>query len=137
MTRYYLDACIWRDYFENRSDKFRPLGEWALALIKKIIHEEGIILYSDLIEDELKVTYSETEIKSLLSIVPKEILIKIISSPKQLKEAVLYSKKFNIPKKDALHAILASENNAILVTRDKHFYEIWKELVIKKPEDLI
>jgi len=137
MVRCYLDTCIWRDYFENRSDRFRPLGEWAFALIKNILNEEGIILYSDLIEDELKMTYSETEIKNLLSIAPKEILIKINSSPKQLKEAVLYSKKFNIPKKDALHAILASDNDAILITRDKHFYEIWKELIIKKPEDLI
>ncbi len=137
MVRYYLDSCIWRDYFENRSDRFRPLGDWALDLIKKIIHDEDIILYSDLIETELQGTYSEKEIKSLFYIVPKEILVKVNSSPKQLKEAVLYSKKFNLPKKDALHAILASDNDAILVTRDKHFYDIWKELIIKKPEDLI
>ena len=34
--RFYLDTCIWRDYYENRSDNFRPLGEWALFLINKI-----------------------------------------------------------------------------------------------------
>lgn len=31
--KYYLDACIWRDYFENREDRFRPLGEWAFRLV--------------------------------------------------------------------------------------------------------
>ena len=37
VEKYYLDTCIWRDYFENRSDKFRPLGDWAFSLIKLII----------------------------------------------------------------------------------------------------
>ena len=35
--KYYLDTSIWRDYYENRSDKFRPWGEWALILINKIL----------------------------------------------------------------------------------------------------
>ena len=49
VMKYYLDTCIWRDYFENREDKYRPLGEWEFRLIKKIIAEELEILFSDLI----------------------------------------------------------------------------------------
>jgi hypothetical protein len=38
MQRYYLDTCIWVDYLENRQDRFRPLGDWALRLIKQIVN---------------------------------------------------------------------------------------------------
>ena len=75
--KYYIDACIWRDYFENRSDNFRPLGEWALRFMKKVIEEQGFILYSDLVIDELSKFYTESEIKSIFSIVPSELLVKI------------------------------------------------------------
>ena len=54
MKKYYLDACIWRDYFENRSDNFRPLGEWAFRLIKKIIDEGGLFVISDHLINELE-----------------------------------------------------------------------------------
>ena len=38
MARYYVDTAIFRDYCENRVDRFRPLGEWALAFFKKVEH---------------------------------------------------------------------------------------------------
>ncbi|MBN1376781.1 PIN domain-containing protein [Candidatus Woesearchaeota archaeon] len=47
------------------------------------------------------------------------------------------SRKINIPKNDVLHAILARDNNAILVTRDKHFYKLAEKIIVKKPEELI
>jgi hypothetical protein len=50
--KYYIDTCIWRDYFENRNDKYRPLGEWAFRFIKKIINEDSLILFSDLVLEE-------------------------------------------------------------------------------------
>lgn len=135
--KYYLDSCIWRDYFENRADKFRPLGDWAFSLIKKIIKEDDLILISDLVKEELCAAYSEKEVQNIFSIVPEEVLVKVDISKEQLNEAMQISKKFEIPVKDALHAILARDNDAILVTRDKHFLELEKKVKIKKPEDLI
>jgi predicted nucleic acid-binding protein len=135
--KYYLDTCIWRDYFENRSDNFRPLGKWALTLIKKIINENDIIVYSDLIIEELSIRFTKKEITKIIEIVPKEFLIKLDSSYKQTKEAIILSKKLNIPKKDALHAILARDNNAIVITRDAHFYQLSEKVTIMKPEELI
>ena len=105
--------------------------------VKKIIQDDDLIIYSDLVEEELQVIYSEKEIKKIFSIAPKEILVKVSNSIKQLKEAIHYSKRFNIPKKDALHAVLARDNEAILVTRDKHFYELTRDIIVKKPEELI
>ena len=40
--KYYIDSNIWRDYFENRSDRFRPLGDWALMFFKEIIINESV-----------------------------------------------------------------------------------------------
>ncbi len=135
--KYYFDTCIWIDYFENRSDKFRPLGDWALTLINKIIKNNKIILYSNLVEEELNLIYSKDKVQKIFGIIPKQILIKINSTEEQLKEAIYLSKKLKIPVKDCLHAILARDNNSILVTRDKHFLELLDIVKIKKPEDLI
>ncbi|MFT7615376.1 MAG: putative nucleic acid-binding protein [Candidatus Woesearchaeota archaeon] len=38
---------------------------------------------------------------------------------------------------DALHAILARDNNCILVTRDKHFQKITPICIPYKPEEII
>ncbi|MBW2994912.1 PIN domain-containing protein [Candidatus Woesearchaeota archaeon] len=136
--KYYIDACIWRDYFENRSDKYRPLGDWALTLIKKIIdNENDFVIYSDLIEDELLDFFTEKQVFDILSIVPAEIMIKVKVSMEQFKRAKSISRKLKIPLQDTVHAIVAAKNNSILVTRDKHFYEMQNIVVIRKQEDLI
>ncbi len=135
--KYYLDSCIWIDYFENRSDRFRPLGDWAFSLIKKIIRESNLIIYSDLVEEELLKYFDDIRIKEIISIIPQQLLIKIETKTEQLEEAIKISKRLKIPVKDILHAILARDNDATLISRDKHFYELAKQVTIKKPEDLL
>ncbi len=138
MKKFYIDTAIWRDYYENRKDKFRPLGEWALRLFQRIIEEEDIVLYSDIIEEEfIQLGFDEAKIKDILSIVDDIILIKIKTSEKQLREARLITKQRGIPFGDVLHTILARDNNAIMVTRDHHFEELQDIIRPYKPEDLI
>jgi len=138
MAKYYLDSSIWRDYYENRSDKFKPLGEWALMLIHKIIKEKSYILYSDFILKELSIKYSQEEIKNIFDIVnKKQLLLRVKILKIQVKQAATISKKRKVPFGDVLHTILASNNNAIMVTRDKHFLELIDLTNIKKPEELI
>jgi len=135
--KFYLDSAIWRDYYENRSDKFRSLGEWALKLINNIIENGDYIIYSDFIVKELKIKYSEEEIKDILEIAGKRnLLFKADISEFQAKEAAVLCKKKKIAFGDALHAILARDNDAIMVTRDRHFLELTDITEIKKPEDL-
>jgi len=136
--KFYLDSAIWRDYSENRSDRFRPLGEWALTLINNALENEDFILYSDFVIKELKVKYSDEEINNILGIVSKRnLLIKVDISESQAKEAAILCKQRKVAFGDALHAILARDNNAIMVTRDKHFLELTDIAKVKKPEDLI
>ena len=136
--KFYLDSAIWRDYYENRSDRFCPLGEWALRLINNILENKGLILYSDFVVEELKVKYSEEQISNILEIIKKRnLLLKVDISESQAKEAAIICKQRKIAFGDALHAILARDNNAIMVTRDKHFLELTDIADIRKPEDLI
>ncbi len=136
--KYYLDSSIWRDYYEDRSDKFRPLGEWALKLINNIIKNKDYILYSDFIIEELEIKYSKEEIKNIFDIINKRsLLLKVEISKYQIKEAAILCKKRKVAFGDALHSILARDNNAIMVTRDNHFLELLDIVEIKKPEDLI
>ena len=136
--KFYLDPSIWRDYYENRSDRFRPLGDWALSLINKIIEDGDFILYSDFVIEELKVKYSEEEINNILEIVSKRnLLLKVEISQSQGKEAALICRQRKVAFGDVLHSILSRDNNAIMVTRDKHFLELLDIANIKKPEDLI
>jgi len=138
MQKYYLDASIWRDYYENRSDKFRPLGEWALLFLNSVIDHKDFILYSDLVVHELAVKYSEKEIgQILMTIMRHGLLIKVRISKGQAYEAKKLSKEKNVPFADAIHAILARDNCAILVTRDKHFNCVAHLIDVRKPEELI
>ena len=136
MVKYYLNTSIWRDYFENRSDKFRPLGEWAYSLIKMALENGCSILYSDLVVDELKIKYSLEEINGLLGIAG-DLLVRVDISKSQVREAASLCKQRKVAFGDALYAILARDNNAIMVTRDIHFLELADIVCVKKPEELI
>lgn len=136
--RFYLDTSIWRDYYEDRSDSYKPLGRLALQLLFKIIKEGSQIVYSDLVVEELKGKYNEEEIIAILSIFHHlNLLIKADISNEQAKEAAVLCKKRNVSFGDALHAILARDTKAIMVTRDKHFLRLRDISDIKKPEDFL
>lgn len=88
-------------------------------------------------EEELSLDYSEKEITEMISLLPPQIVIKVRPLQNRFGEAVMLSKKFKIPVKDALHAVIARDNNAVLVTRDKHFQELQNMITVRKPEELI
>jgi len=134
--KYYIDAAIWRDLHENRSDRFRPLGDWAFELFKKIRKDKEKILYSNLVVDELSIAFEKETIKKLFEDI-SELLEKVEIKKEQVEEAKILSKELKIPFGDALHGILARDNNAIMVTRDHHFEELQDMINVKKPEELI
>ncbi|MBN1377579.1 PIN domain-containing protein [Candidatus Woesearchaeota archaeon] len=136
--KYYIDTCIWRDLHENREDKFRPLGEWAFEFFRKIRKNKDVVLYSRLVTKELLKEFNKKTINEIFSIVKEEGLLEEVKiNEKQSKEALKLKNKLIVPFEDALHAVLAKENKAVLVTRDKHFIQFQNILEIKKPEELI
>lgn len=135
--KYYVDTSIWRDYYEDRKDNLKPLGEFAFEFFRKVKINNDKILYSDLVIEELNKAYNEKEIKQIFDIIEEDNLLeKVEISKNQVKEALELKRKLQIPFGDALHAIIARDNDAILITRDEHFLKI-DFVNVKKPEDLI
>ncbi len=137
MQKYYLDACIWFDYFENRKDRFRPLGEWAHSLLNEIVKNSDSVVLSDHLLKELESRYSSEKIKDMLQIIPEKLQMIIRCEEIHAKAAEKIKNNQCMPFGDALHAVLAKSTNAILVTRDTHFEKLRRYMQIKKPEELI
>lgn len=137
----YFDTHIFVDYWNDRVDKMRPLGEFAYELIKEAISCKHILLTSDLVIHELTNScgIKENNIwKELFSdIVRAGKLIKLQITEKQIQEARLISNERKIPKSDALHAILARDNNSVLVSRDHHHESVLDLVKVIPPEGLI
>ncbi len=123
--KFYLDTSIWIDYLEDRKDILKPLGEFAFQFLKKCRKEKARIIVSDIVIKELKRQVSEEKIQNMLSDF-SDLIIKLKHSEKQFNEADKLWEKNNkeFPSADILHSIIARDENAILVSRDRHFNEI-------------
>ena len=138
MKKYYVDTNVWRDYYEDRKDNFKPLGEFAFRFFKKCRKDNSVILYSDLTLRELNAYYSKERVEILLQAVSVFCEIKkVFINAEQGKEANSLVKRFKVHSADLLHAILARDNNAVLVSRDKHFNKLKDIVKIAKPEEII
>lgn len=137
--RYYLDTCIWRDHYENRFGlSGNPLGEYASKLFMRIIKNKEIVLFSELIIRELKSDYDEKEIDKMLNILLMiGILKRVEISKNDYKEAKRIGTERGLPFGDVLHAILARDNNAVLISQDKHHQELKDIVEVKKPKEII
>jgi len=131
--KYYLDTSIYIDYYENRSDKFRPLGDWAHMLLSLIECNGDVLIISDILIEELnRYIKSENVFQDY-----KGQIEKIEFTRKQLEEARKFATERKVPLGDALHAIIARDSNAVLVARDKHFEKLRDICESKKPEEII
>ncbi len=137
MTKsFYLDTAIWRDYFEDRNDGIRPLGEFAFQFLKNCEKHGGIILFSDLVVQELRAHYSKERVVEVFSSF-KHFLVEISISNEQISEArKILSSVQGTHFKDVLHAVAARDNGAVMVTRDAHFDILADLVTVEKPEDI-
>ncbi|MDO8647134.1 MAG: hypothetical protein Q7R70_01830 [Candidatus Diapherotrites archaeon] len=134
--RFYLDTAIWRDYFEDRKDCIRPLGEFAFQFLRNCEKQGCMALYSSLVVQELKTDYSQERISEVFTAFNR-ILVEVQISGAQVSEARKIStnvKETHL--KDALHAILARDNKAVMITRDRHFEVLSNIVEVAKPEDI-
>lgn len=136
--KYFIDTNIWRDYWEDRSDNFKPLGEFAFQLLKLIKQNKDKVLITEEIMEELSIKFDKKQINEIFDILKKEELLELITyNQEQLKEAKKLKIERKIPFVDALFAVLARDNKAILVSRDKHFMDLTDIVEVKKPEEII
>lgn len=134
INKFYLDTSIWLDFHEKRGKN----GEIALKLIEKLIKENKVILYSDVMIRELKrLGYNQEEIYEIFRITKPDNIRKVHLYDEYVKEAHKIASQKDVPLADVLHAILSRENNAQLISRDKDFDKLRNITIAKLPEDFI
>lgn len=137
MSLYYFDTSIWLDIFEDRNEQQFQKSDFAQQLLNKIITANERIIVSDVVLFELKsARYSEEEINALLQPL-KPVLDFIEASEKQLGKAKDLAAKRSVPKGDALHALIARDQRAMLVSWDKDFQKLLDIITPKNPRELI
>lgn len=139
VNRYFIDTCIWRDFYENRTSKSnRPIGKYAADLFMKILNKKYKILFSIALVWELKKDYDEKEINDMLNILfINDTLKRVEITRKEYQEAKQLSAERDIPFIDSLNAIQARGHNAVMVSRDEHFIRDLSDIVKSlRPEDI-
>ena len=137
VEEYIIDTSIWVDLYEDRKGyDNEPLGDYAFKLLVKIKAKESAIVLTDFLIKELETLYSVAEINGMFKPFEK-IIKKIISTEEQREEAKKVAKERSVPAGDALHVIIARDNDLILVTRDRHFKKLEDISKHYKPEELI
>ena len=138
VEKYYLDACIWIDYYEDRSGQGgRPLGYYAGKLFMKLVLEHAELLISDILIKDIQSAISKEDIENMLQVIGTLVKISKISAKKeQLEEAKNLADERKVPLNDAVHAVIARANKAILISQDNHYRRLKDITEAKRPEEI-
>ena len=134
--KYYLDSCIWVDYFEERKDSKNNIGEFAFQLLCRLVASNEKIIISSFLFRELEAVYSVEKLRAM-TLPFEKVIERVDFTDEQFNTAKEIALKRELPKGDVLHALIAKENNAVLVTRDKHFQLLKDICIVMKPEEII
>ncbi len=134
--KFYLDTSIWRDYFEDRGDLIRPLGEFVFQFLRQCREHGCTILYAEPVLFELKQRFLPDFLEDAFSSLA-DMIVEVPFSQVQIDEAKTISTSRNLPFNDVLHAIIARDNGAIMVTRDKDFEALADIVESQMPEEII
>lgn len=137
--KYFLDTCIWRDFYEDRFSKSgKPLGKYATNLFLKILNRKDKILYSETLLWELNKDYDENETKDMLNfLIISKVLVKLEITKEEFQEAKKLSQERNLPLVDCINAVQSRNNKCIMVSQDKHFFDNLSDITkTARPEDI-
>ena len=123
-------------YEDRKGYNNEPLGDYALKLFSLIKAKNAVLVISDMLIRELEGYYSMEEINGMVKPFEK-ILKKVVTTKEQRTNARKIAEERNVPPGDVLHAIIARDNNLILVTRDGDFRQLEDISKHHKPEELI
>ncbi|MEW6294983.1 MAG: PIN domain-containing protein [Candidatus Diapherotrites archaeon] len=116
-------------------DGIRPLGEFAFQFLNNCIKHNCKIIYAEPVLFELRL-FPKEFVEEMFSYF-KDILIEAPATTKQTIEAKQIAEKRDLPFNDVFHAVIARDNKALMITRDKQFEELSDIVESKKPEEVI
>ena len=137
--KYFLDTCIWRDFYEDRFSKSgKPFGKYATDLFLKILNRKDKIIYSETLLWELNKDYDEKEITDMLNfLLISKVLVKLEITKEEFQEAKKLSQERNLPLVDCINAIQSKNNKCIMISQDKHFFENLSDIIkTVRPEEI-
>jgi predicted nucleic acid-binding protein len=139
MAKYLVDTCVWRDFFEERRNRYGgSLAEPAASGLMRILSMKSEILICREIVRELRMKFTREEIESMFRIFEATGQLKWIEpGEEEIQEARRISRERNIPFTDCVLAVFARSGGAIVVTRDHHFFSRLADVIeAKRPEEL-
>ncbi len=114
---YYIDTCVWIDFVKDRFD--------VEKIFFDIINQEHTVIVSYPLKKELYKYLTAEETRMIFTLLQsKSLLEEVRLSSQEIQEANHLSRDRLLPFADALHAILARNNDALFITRDKHFLQL-------------
>ncbi|MFH1589848.1 MAG: PIN domain-containing protein [archaeon] len=114
----YFDTNIYLDFFEDRNDGLRPLGEYAFNCFKRGIECEFYIVFSEHVLDELiDFGISNEDLDELFDWIGIKLLM-VDKCKNDYREVKNIMRKHNIHYKDALHHVIAQRTSDRLLTND-------------------
>lgn len=134
-TRIYVDANIYLDYFEERSNGMRPLSEFAFKVFKRALECEFEIVLSNIVMNEIN---KHCRTSSRFDVLFEELLKKQkIIRANATTEDETQSKKHK-EHNDMLHYLLAEKTGCkFIVTRNiQHFSDFPGLVKAVLPEQL-
>jgi predicted nucleic acid-binding protein len=108
--KYYLDTCIWIDFLEER-DEFVVKRVFDILLNHKILISRKVFVELEKYIEPVNLL----EFKNVVLVDDSEL---------QKTSAMKLARERNIPFGDVIHAIIAKDNDSILLTRDRHFLKL-------------
>ncbi|MBU1246289.1 MAG: PIN domain-containing protein [Nanoarchaeota archaeon] len=143
-TLFYLDSCIWLNFFKKEGDADKGIPYWKIAkdFIEKIIFsKEDEIIYSGFVLKELKFKLNEKEFKEKLLFFKNEERFKFVKATEEdysFARKLESDLKYEISFFDCLHIAICKRLNLVLVTRDEDLIKFANKYIkVKKPEHLI
>jgi predicted nucleic acid-binding protein len=102
------------------------------------MRDNATIFFSKVTATEMLNEIEPDKIDNILTITSALMRLKRVDFTKEdSDEADELSRQRNVPFTDALNAIIARNNNAIMVSQDKHYQKLKDIVETKRPEDLI
>lgn len=112
----YCDTNVYLDYFFDRRDNIRPLGEFAFQVFRRTFGCEFRIAVSDWLLEEIGKNGAESPMAELVGrLKDADKLVEVKTGADDFK----FAQKLQIHFGDALHVVLAKKVNAVfLVTNN-------------------
>ncbi|MFH1234549.1 MAG: PIN domain-containing protein [Candidatus Diapherotrites archaeon] len=138
--RVFVDTNIFLDYYFDRKDSIKPLGEFAFNFFRDALKCKFSILLCNPVIRELEKTVGLEKIgvfKSHMSALKLAGKLEIIEETTwQVSEAQNLNRRRGLPLNDCIIAVMARDQGVSIVTRDMHFWE-FGFITALTPEELL